>query len=66
MATNSHFNLSKTVKRQASRIQDKNARRHYLNMMIDAEASALKAKGMKWSDPATKQVRKGRPDQQEA
>lgn len=55
MKTNSSFNLSKPVRRIAATILNKDARRIYLNAMIDAEASQVAQKSRKWSDPAAAQ-----------
>jgi hypothetical protein len=55
MATNSSFNLSKTSKKLACGIQDKQQRRIFLNMMIVAEAAQIAGKNRKFSDPAVAQ-----------
>ena len=48
-------NLHKEYKRIASTILDKQARRTYLDLMINAEESFMSAKNRKFSDPATSQ-----------
>jgi hypothetical protein len=55
MATNSSFNLSKTSKKLACGIRNKQERRIFLNMMIQAESAQAAAKNRKFSDPATAQ-----------
>ena len=56
--TNSSFNLSKSTKKLAGGITDKNTRRKFLDLMIQAEAAYTAGKNRKFSDPATSQ--KGR------
>lgn len=53
--TNSSFNLSKTTKKLAGGIADKNTRRKFLDLMIEAEAAHAAGKNRKFSDPATSQ-----------
>ena len=53
--TNSSFNLSKTTKKLACGIKDPHARRTFLNLMIDAEATYTAGKNRKFSDPAMSQ-----------
>lgn len=53
--TNSSFNLSKTTKKLAGGIKDKNTRRKFLDLMIEAEAAQAAGKNRKFSDPATSQ-----------
>jgi hypothetical protein len=53
--TNSSFNLSKTTKKLANRIQDKHTRRKFLDLMIEAEFAQAVGKNRKFSDPATSQ-----------
>lgn len=53
--TNASFNLSKSVKRVAGTILNKNDRRVYLDTMVDAEWSSIIGKSRKFSDPATSQ-----------
>ena len=48
-------NLHKEYKRVASTIMDKQARRTYLDLMINAEETFMAAKNRKFSDPATSQ-----------
>lgn len=55
MATNSNFNLSKSVKLIAGSIYNKEKRRIFIKSMIDAEASFIAGKSRKWSDPASSQ-----------
>jgi hypothetical protein len=63
MATNSSFNLSKTSKKLACGIRNKQERRIFLNMMIQAEAAQAAAKNRKFSDPAVAQ-KGGKPGPQ--
>ena len=49
------FRSHKEYKRVASTILDKQARRTYLNLMLDAEAAFMAGKNRKFSDPATSQ-----------
>lgn len=51
--TNASFNLSKTTKKLAGGINDKHARRAFLNLMIQAEASQAAGKNRKFVDPAS-------------
>lgn len=53
--TNSSFNLSKPTRRIAATILNKEARRIYLDAMIDAEYTRANQKTRKWSDPALTQ-----------
>jgi hypothetical protein len=53
--TNSSFNLSKTSKKLACGIQDKQVRRTFLNLMIQAESEQAAGKNRKFSDPAVAQ-----------
>jgi hypothetical protein len=55
MATNSSFNLSKTSKKVACGIRNKQERRTFLNMIIQAESAQAAAKNRKFVDPATAQ-----------
>lgn len=47
MKTDKNFNLSKSVKRVLGSIKDKEARRQYKQIMIDAEASFERNKKFK-------------------
>ena len=53
MATNAAFNLSKSTKRIASTILNKEQRSIFLKHMIDAEDTFIRGKSRKWSDPAS-------------
>ena len=53
--TTANFNLSKPVRRVAGTILNKEARRVYLNAMIDAEWTKESSKSRKWTDPASAQ-----------
>lgn len=53
--TNSSFNLSKTTKKLACGIQNKQERRKFLDLMIQAEAAQAASKNRKFVDPATSQ-----------
>jgi len=55
--TNSSFNLSKTTKKLACEIQNKQERRKFLDLMIQAESAHTASKNRKFSDPATSQKR---------
>lgn len=48
-----HFKLPKSVKTQAASILDKQQRRIYIRMMVDAELTQIASKNRKFSDPAT-------------
>lgn len=48
--TNAHFKLGKMVKLTLSTILDKDARRTYLNAMIDAQASFNASKNRKFTE----------------
>lgn len=48
--TNAHFKLGKMVKLTLSTILDKDARRTYLNAMIDAQASYIASKNKKYTE----------------
>lgn len=61
--TNSSFNLSKSVKRIAGTILNKEARSVYVAAMIDAESAKLKAKSQKFVDPAVSQKARGRREE---
>lgn len=53
--TNSSFNLSKTTKKLAGGIRNKQARRKFLDLMIQAEAAQTASKNRKFVDPASSQ-----------
>ncbi len=61
--TNGGFNLSKTTKKLACGIVNKNQRRKFLNLMVEAEAAYNLGRNRKFSDPAVAQ--KGRETHKE-
>lgn len=52
--------LPKSVKLAMASISDRDARTHYKNAMLEAQAALLSSKNRKFSDPAVSQQKRDR------